>query len=485
MNRPPTIISCAAAMALMLVLGACGDDDSSAAEQPAATAVAEAAEAPPDVEAADDTSADETAAVDGESDPDDADADTSPEGGEVTVPDVGLLEVTFVDDSRATPASFSDPGSDSRSLRTLIAYPPDADPGAVPASPYPLVLFAHGLYSTPEGYFPLIAALADAGHVVVAPEFPRTGASNRGGPDARDNDNQPGDISFLIDSITDLADDPDWELEGLVDTERIVAAGHSNGAITTYGLVANSCCRDDRIDAAIPIAGTPAPLGGDYDFDDVVPMLFVHGTDDALIPYEASVGTFNELTAVKGLLTLGGGDHSSFTRPDSPFFDDVVDTIVDFAAFVLDGDADAGARLAEPRAAAAAELIFASEGGTDVRVESADEDLDRQVSVQPAMDLVDGQTVTVTWEGFLPGQVVNVVQCSEGGTGGNEVCEIAGGKILQPNPTGDGSLELEIIVGPVGTGTCDASTDDCVIVVNDAGLPDPDATIRIPISFAG
>lgn len=43
---------------------------------------------------------------------------------------------------------------------------------------------------------------------------------------------------------------------------------------------------------------------------------------------------------------------------------------------------------------------------------------------------------------------------------------------------------MVIIAGPVGTGICDATVDDCVIAVNDSGILEPDATIRIPISFA-
>ena len=43
---------------------------------------------------------------------------------------------------------------------------------------------------------------------------------------------------------------------------------------------------------------------------------------------------------------------------------------------------------------------------------------------------------------------------------------------------------LQIVAGPVGTGVCDADHPGCEVVVNDAGLTDPDASIRFPISFA-
>ncbi|MYH96334.1 MAG: hypothetical protein F4129_07480, partial [Acidimicrobiia bacterium] len=98
--------------------------------------------------------------------------------------------------------------------------------------------------------------------------------------------------------------------------------------------------------------------------------------------------------------------------------------------------------------------------------------------------LVDGQTVVVTWSGFLPEQTVNILQCSQGGIEGSGVCDFSNAKILHPNPTGEGSVELTIIVGAVGSGICDANVDDCVIAVNDSGLQDPEATIRIPLSFA-
>jgi len=108
----------------------------------------------------------------------------------------------------------------------------------------------------------------------------------------------------------------------------------------------------------------------------------------------------------------------------------------------------------------------------------------REATVTPSTNLRNGQTVRVSWKGFLPGRVVNVVQCAEGGRGSSAACNLVTGKILQPDPTGSGSLDLEIVVGQVGNGICDADHSDCVITVNDASLQDDDANIRIPIAFA-
>ena len=137
-----------------------------------------------------------------------------------------------------------------------------------------------------------------------------------------------------------------------------------------------------------------------------------------------------------------------------------------------------------PRSAPDADLVFASEADSGLTVEFEVPELIRRASAEPTTGLVDGQTVVVTWSGFLPEQSVNILQCSGGGTEGSGACDFTNARILHPNPTGEGSVELTIIAGAVGTGICDATVDDCVIAVNDSGLQEPDATIRIPISFA-
>lgn len=405
---------------------------------------------------------------------------------------VGYFETTYVDSSRTTPPSGDDAGRNSRMLRSLVMYPAAVEgeanrpiESAQPAGgPYPLVLFAHGLGGYPEGYAEFLAAVASGGYVVVAPEFPRSSRFNPGGPDAGDTGSQPGDLSFLIDTVVERAADSQWPLAGMVDTTRIAAMGHSNGAVTVHGIGANSCCRDERIKAVIAIAGPPAPFNGEYDFTATPPMLLVHGTEDAAILYETSVVLFNQVSAVKGLLTLDGEDHGAGLNPNSEFFDEVTATVADFLAVALDSDDGAAVRLGQPRSTPKAELVFAAEPGSGLTIEIEAVETDRMASAEPSTGLVGGQTVVVSWSGYLPGQTVNVLQCSQGGLEGSGVCDFTHAKILHPNPTGNGSVEIVIIAGPVGTGVCDATVDDCVIAVNDSGILEPEATIRIPLSFA-
>ena len=405
---------------------------------------------------------------------------------------LGYFEEAFVDRSRSTPPSGDDPGKNSRTLRTLLVYPAAVEASAAgpvenaqPAGGrYPLVLLAHGLSGYPEGYREFLAAVASGGYVVAAPEFPRSSRFNPGGADAGDTVSQPGDLSFLVDTLVQLDADPQWPLANKVDSSRIAAIGHSNGAITVLGIGANSCCRDERVGAVVAMAGPPAPFEGEYDFTDTPPILIIHGTEDPLVLYATSPKLFNDIAAVKGLLTLEGADHGSWLDSGSGLFDDVVATTLDFLAVALDRDQQATTRLLRPRSSPDAELAFAAEANSGLTVGFEVPELSRQAGAEPTTGLVDGQTVVVTWSGFLPEQTVNVLQCSQGGTEGSGACDFTHARVLHPNPTGEGSVELTIVVGAVGSGICDATADDCVIAVNDSGLQDPEATIRIPLNFA-
>jgi len=350
---------------------------------------------------------------------------------------------------------------------------------------FPLLIFSHGLGSSPQAYESLIEEVTAAGFVVVAPLFPLTGQNAPAGADPSDTQNQPGDVSFLIDVVIAAVAASEAPFDERVDTENIGAFGQSNGGITTLGIVANSCCRDPRIDAAVSMSAPAAPYNnGEYDFSNTAPLMLVHGTVDVIAPYEESVRVFNSVEAAKGMVTLNDVGHSGFLVPSGHGYDTVTNSIIDMFRTHLNGNNAAEDRLlAGVVYDTVAELLYTATGGTDVTLPLPPPITNRVASVDPDSNLVDGQVVTVSWRNYTPGNVVNIVQCSQGGTG-TEVCDFGNALILQPNPTGDGSLPLEIIAGDVGSGRCDATTDDCVVVVNDGGLLSEDAIIRIPISFA-
>lgn len=392
---------------------------------------------------------------------------------------VAVFTRSYVDIDRVTPASGEFPALETRTLETTV-FMPQGD------GPFPLLIFSHGLGASPLFYEVLLREVAAAGFVIAAPLYPLTGNLAPAGPDGADTQNQPADVSFLVDSLFEEAERAVSPFFGRIDRERLGTFGHSNGGITTLGIVGNSCCRDRRIDAAISMAATAAPFnGGTYDFASSKPLLLIHGTLDALIPFNESVRVFNQVVAAKGLLTLADVGHSDFLAPAGHGFDTVVRTIRDFFRTHLRDEPQAEARLqAGSVVDVGAELLYTRDGGTDVTLPLPPPITDRVATVEPASDLVDGQVVTVAWRNFEAGNVINILQCSQGGLGGSEVCDFANARILQPNPTGEGSLTLEIIIGQVGSGRCEVDSQDCVVVVNDGGSTSEEATLRIPISFS-
>ena len=392
---------------------------------------------------------------------------------EVVEHEVEHSQETFVDADRPTPANGGIAEQNGRTIVTDVLRPAGDD-----GAPFPLVVFAHGLGGSFDFYEPLLREWTAAGFVVAAPRFPQTYAGTEGGLNPADVENQPGDISFVIDELLE------GELGELIDDDAIGAAGHSNGAITTLGLVANSCCRDRRLDGAVVMAGTPSPYsGGKYDLTDTPPLLVVHGTEDALVDYREGVNVFNAVEGPKGLVTLEEGDHGGWLQPDSDAFESVVDATVDFWRATLRSDGSAADRLPDDGVDGLVTVVWAGEEGASTTIPTIPPpETDRRASASRTDGLRDGDVVEVAWSGFSKG-TVNIVQCTGDGTGGSATCAISGGIILHDDPAGGGRLPLRIIVGPVGSGVCDTA-NPCSILVNDSGSQEPGATIYLPITFA-
>ena len=176
---------------------------------------------------------------------------------------IGLARESFVDASRPTKASPPFAGAPHRRLDTWIWYPAAGggapEPDAAPRSggPWPLVVYSHGTYSRPDAATHLCEHLARHGYVVAAPAFPltsRVAHTQLPAADITDAGSQPGDVSFVIDSL--LAHP---RFGPLIDAERIGATGISLGGITTYFLSFGIPTRDARVKASAPIAGGDPP----------------------------------------------------------------------------------------------------------------------------------------------------------------------------------------------------------------------------------
>ena len=419
-------------------------------------------------------------------------------GGRQTVHAVGITTETYVDTHRPTAAWGSSPALATRTLVTTILYPAQGpqssgspEVGANPdhgGAPYPLIVFAHGLGADPRLYISLLSHWAAAGFVVAAPQFPLTSDETPGGPDAGDVVNQPGDMSFVITSVLAGSAQPGELLSGLIEPHSIGAAGHSNGAITTLGLVTNTCCDDRRVKAAVVMAGaTEAFPTGHYDLAHAPPLLLVHGTGDSLVPYDGAVAVFNGASGPKGLLTIKGGDHGAAAGLTASSAVAVRRTTTDFFDVYLRGNRAALAAMTTDGRSGATALRFTSTPGSRTTIATLPPPkLHLRASVTPSSNLADGETITVRWSGYTAGKVVNVLECNakDRHLNSSAACSFAHADILTPDPTGQGTVKFEVVEGPVGNGICDAAHPGCSVVVNNASSTAPNASVKIPISFA-
>jgi dienelactone hydrolase len=410
---------------------------------------------------------------------------------------VGTVTDTFVDPHRSTPAWAGNAELPSRTLVTTILYPASgptggsARTGATPdksAGPFPLIVFAHGLGGTPQDYINVLRAWASEGFVVAAPLFPLSNADVHGGPDAGDVVNQPEDMSYVIDAVLSDSLQPSGTLSRLVDPKEIGAAGHSNGAVTTLGLVANTCCYDSRVKAAIVMAGTTEGFPpGHYQFSEAPPLLLVHGTADQLIPYRSAPLIYNEARGPKGLLTLEGGSHDAAGGQDPRSASTVIRTTTDFFAAYLTGNRAAHSRLSadgrSPTTRIVLNLASGSQGAA-IAVPPIPV-VHLQASVSPDHNLTNGEAVTVQWSGYTAGKVINILECSnvEISTGSSAGCDFANAGLLHADPAGRGHFTMRIITGQVGNGNCD-SNHPCYVAVNNASSLSAADTKILKITFA-
>ncbi|MDQ3898885.1 MAG: hypothetical protein M3326_16855 [Actinomycetota bacterium] len=250
----------------------------------------------------------------------------------------------LVDTGRSTDAVGTTPASPSRSLPTVVLTPAAGQPGR----PYPLIVFAHGNGGRGRGDHPLLRAWASAGYVVAAPTFPFGAGRAPEGEGGNDYPNQPGDMSFVIGELLRRNGDPSSPLYGAIDPDRVGAAGHSLGATTTLALAANTCCHDDRVKAAVILAGGEVRFGSGQFWARIrTPVLFVHGDADPLVAYTSGQRAYDDAPPPRFLLTIPGGDH---TRPYSGSRDDpqarvVTEATLDFFDQYLKGVPDGVDRL--------------------------------------------------------------------------------------------------------------------------------------------
>jgi len=225
---------------------------------------------------------------------------------------VGRATFTFVDASRPTAASGACAAEATRTLVTEVWFPATSPGGAFVdpgGAPYPLIAHSHGLLDFRTGEAYLAQHLASWGYVVASADFPLTSLSKIACIRLADVENQPADVSFVIDSVLE-------EFGGLIDATRIGASGLSFGGTTTLLLTYHPEVRDPRIKAALPIAPGACMFTKRFFDTTDTPMLLLAGTGDALVPYRPNAKRpFNAARGPRYLVSLRDASHTGFAGP--------------------------------------------------------------------------------------------------------------------------------------------------------------------------
>ncbi|MFK7830125.1 MAG: alpha/beta hydrolase family protein [Congregibacter sp.] len=221
---------------------------------------------------------------------------------------VASYDETFVDRSRRTQANGDYSGDRKRSMQGTLWYPRDAEAGE-----RPLLIFSHGFTSLRSNGAYLAEHLASHGFVVAAVDYPLTSMTAPGGPMVEDVVNQPGDVSFLIDTMTGFSAVAGHALSGKIDPERIGVFGISLGGLTSTLVGYHPQLRDSRVSAVVSVAGpsnffTPAFFANnDADF------MMLAGDLDALVPYADNAEPVLQKIPGAELVTVHGGSHTGFS----------------------------------------------------------------------------------------------------------------------------------------------------------------------------
>jgi len=185
----------------------------------------------------------------------------------------------------------------------------DAPPATTPGN-YPLVVFSHGFAGFPEQSVSLTTHLASWGFVVAAPDHVERsldgllGTAGQGVPKSTD-------LAVLQATLGLVEKDSSGAglLHGMIDANRVVAAGHSAGASAAYEFAS----ADARVKAWISYsvefggAGNPAPAAP------TKPGMVMLGTTDGIIPAAASVKVYSGMHTPKYLVQIAHAGHLVFS----------------------------------------------------------------------------------------------------------------------------------------------------------------------------
>ncbi len=224
---------------------------------------------------------------------------------------VGEYQVDLIDETRSTMANGDIPSKATRTLEAVIWYPKGE--GGVAQGMHPLVLYGHGFSSKKEGGEPVGRHLASHGYIVVSLNFPLSHLNTEGGPSVLDFAQQPGDISFLIDTLLAWSATSAHMFENRVDANRIGMMGMSLGGMTAILLAYHPEYQDSRIKAFVSAGGGVGIFQEKFFGEQRKPFMMLAGDIDAMVSYEYEMRPALDRMDGAQLVTIKGGSHAGFS----------------------------------------------------------------------------------------------------------------------------------------------------------------------------
>lgn len=244
--------------------------------------------------------------------------------------------------------TLTQPGGSDLNLPTTIFYPTVGTAGTSDQAngtpdksggPYPLVIFSEGFDIDPSAYTALLDDWAAAGYVVAEPAYPFTTPTSPGGLVRSNIFYHPAELSLVITSMLQDSARSGSLLTGMINPAEVGVIGHSDGGDVSLAAANDSCCRDNRVKAAVILSGAElAWFPGTYYAGAAVPMLVVQGTNDDINPPSCSIQLYNQAPEPKYFLSLAGQTHTSaYTQAGQPL-DVVASATIDFLNAYLKGE---------------------------------------------------------------------------------------------------------------------------------------------------
>src|SRR5665213_476042 len=261
---------------------------------------------------------------------------TTPPTTTVTTPPVNEVEVgvrtfSYTDPTRKTYDYTTGKTLPSRTVGVELEYPTyhgsagteTPDVSIVSKKSYPLIVFASGYRLRPKNYSALLDSWVKAGFLVAALEFPDTtypatepayhAQLPHGSPES-DLYNEPADVAFAIKNLMAASTTKSSWLDGLINKNAIVLAGHSDGGDVVAALAYDSAAQV----AGVTVRGVAVLSGAEFAIANqvysqpsgpAVPLLVVQSTTDVCNAPSSAVQLYNSIAAPKYYLNLDNATH--------------------------------------------------------------------------------------------------------------------------------------------------------------------------------